>query len=130
MRGIAAQLQLPTIGRWLMDSRWRPGNITIWTTNCSSVTLSFGLTRTSQMRPLTSCCRSICSAQFGHLFITLEDETGLANLIIRPDLYQREEAVLHNSSDLLVAGFVQREGKALSLLVRQVVSLTQPVEQR
>jgi error-prone DNA polymerase len=57
----------------------------------------------------------------GHLFITLEDETGLANLIIRPDLYQREEATLHNSSVLLVAGLVQREGKALSLLVRQVL---------
>ncbi len=59
----------------------------------------------------------------GHLFITLEDETGLANLIIRPDLYQREEATLHNSSVLLVAGIVQREGKALSLLVRQVLRL-------
>jgi error-prone DNA polymerase len=58
----------------------------------------------------------------GHLFITLEDETGLANLIIRPDLYQREEAVLHNSSVLLVAGLVQREGKAISLLVRQVLN--------
>jgi error-prone DNA polymerase len=59
----------------------------------------------------------------GHLFITLEDETGLANLIIRPDLYQREEAALHNSSVLLVAGLVQREGKAVSLLVRQVLPL-------
>jgi error-prone DNA polymerase len=57
----------------------------------------------------------------GHLFITLEDETGLANLIIRPDLYKQEEAALHNSSVLLVAGQVQREGKALSLLVRQVL---------
>ena len=27
----------------------------------------------------------------GHLFITLEDETGLINLIIRPDLYAREQ---------------------------------------
>ncbi len=57
----------------------------------------------------------------GHLFITLEDETGLANLIVRPDLYQREEARLHNSSVLVVAGLVQREGKAISLLVQQVL---------
>jgi hypothetical protein len=26
----------------------------------------------------------------GHLFVTLEDETGLVNLIVRPDLFERE----------------------------------------
>jgi error-prone DNA polymerase len=54
----------------------------------------------------------------GHLFITLEDETGLANLIIRPDLYERERALLRGASALLAGGMVQREGKASSLLVR------------
>jgi error-prone DNA polymerase len=56
----------------------------------------------------------------GHLFITLEDETGLANLIIRPDLYERERALLRGSSALLAGGVLQREGKASSILVRWV----------
>jgi error-prone DNA polymerase len=56
----------------------------------------------------------------GHLFITLEDETGLANLIIRPDLYERERALLRGSPALLAGGVVQREGKASSMLVRWV----------
>jgi error-prone DNA polymerase len=59
----------------------------------------------------------------GHLFITLEDETGLANLIIRPDLYERERALLRGSSVLLAGGVVQREGKAASMLVRWVKTL-------
>jgi error-prone DNA polymerase len=60
----------------------------------------------------------------GHLFITLEDETGLANLIIRPDLYERERALLRGSSALLAGGVVQREGKASSMLVRWVKALS------
>jgi error-prone DNA polymerase len=60
----------------------------------------------------------------GHLFITLEDETGLANLIIRPDLYERERALLRGSSALLAGGMVQREGKASSMLVRWVKTLS------
>jgi error-prone DNA polymerase len=59
----------------------------------------------------------------GHLFITLEDETGLANLIIRPDLYEKERAFLRGSSSLLAGGVVQREGKASSLLARWVKAL-------
>ncbi len=59
----------------------------------------------------------------GHLFITLEDESGLANLIIRPDLYERKRAVLHRASALIVRGVTQRDGGASSLLVRDVAAL-------
>ena len=54
----------------------------------------------------------------GHLFITLEDETGLINLIIRPDLYAREQKTLHGAAALMVEGHLQREGAALSVLVQ------------
>ena len=57
----------------------------------------------------------------GHLFITLEDETGLMNLIIRPDLYERERAALHNATLLQVEGRLQREGAAISLVVGRVI---------
>jgi error-prone DNA polymerase len=57
----------------------------------------------------------------GHLFITLEDETGLVNLIIRPDLYARERAALHDAVLLVVEGRVQREGAAVSLLVGRII---------
>jgi error-prone DNA polymerase len=66
----------------------------------------------------------------GHLFITLEDETGLMNLIIRPDLYEKRRAVLHGATFLLVKGLTQaqqssgqRSGGANSLLVQAVTAL-------
>jgi error-prone DNA polymerase len=55
----------------------------------------------------------------GHLFITLEDETGLANLIVRPDLVEKRRGVLYNATFLLARGIVQRDGRAGSLLVKE-----------
>ena len=59
----------------------------------------------------------------GHLFITLEDETGLANLIIRPDLYEKQRELLHTATFLMVKGLLQRDGLSTSVLVREVKAL-------
>jgi DNA polymerase III alpha subunit len=53
----------------------------------------------------------------GHLFVTLEDEEGSVNLIVRPDVYGRHRDVLRNAPLLWVEGRPQREGPALSVLV-------------
>jgi error-prone DNA polymerase len=59
----------------------------------------------------------------GHLFISLEDETGMVNLIVRPDLYAIERRVLRESSVLAAEGTLQRDGRAVSVLVRKVWAL-------
>ena len=61
----------------------------------------------------------------GHLFITLEDETGLANLIIRPDLYEKRRNLLHSATFLMVKGLMQRDGTSTSVLVREVRAMEQ-----
>jgi error-prone DNA polymerase len=53
----------------------------------------------------------------GHVFITLEDEEGLVNLIVRPDVYERYRDVLRNTPLLWIEGRLQREGQAQSVLV-------------
>ncbi|MFN2182376.1 MAG: OB-fold nucleic acid binding domain-containing protein, partial [Anaerolineae bacterium] len=53
----------------------------------------------------------------GHVFITLEDEEGLVNLIVRPDVYERYRDVLRNTPLLWIEGRLQREGHAQSVLV-------------
>jgi error-prone DNA polymerase len=53
----------------------------------------------------------------GHVFITLEDEEGLVNLIVRPDVYERYRDALRNTPLLWVEGRLQREGHAISVLV-------------
>ena len=62
----------------------------------------------------------------GHLFVTLEDEEGLMNLIVRPQVYERFREALRNAPLLWVEGRVQRAGDALSVLVRRAGRLRGP----
>jgi error-prone DNA polymerase len=59
----------------------------------------------------------------GFVFITLEDEMGLVNLVVRPKVYERYRAAIRNSTLLLVEGHLQREGKAFSVMVHSAVDL-------
>ena len=43
----------------------------------------------------------------GFVFLTLEDETGIANIIVRPDVYARDRAIVVDSPFLLVEGILQ-----------------------
>jgi error-prone DNA polymerase len=62
-------------------------------------------------------CRQRPGTAKGFLFLTLEDETGLANVTVRPDLFQREKAVLVNTGILEVEGILQnREGTSIRAL--------------
>ena len=56
-----------------------------------------------------------------HVFLTLEDETGLVNLIFRPDLYKRRKAEL-SAALLVVQGQLQREGGAITLVAQELNS--------
>jgi error-prone DNA polymerase len=53
----------------------------------------------------------------------LEDETGLVNLIVRPDLYAAERRVLRQAPALVAEGVLQRDGHAASILVRRIWAL-------
>lgn len=52
----------------------------------------------------------------GVTFLSLEDESGLLDVVLKPQVYERCRAVLHTSPLLLVQGIVQREGRSVSLL--------------
>ena len=46
----------------------------------------------------------------GVIFLTLEDETGVANIIVWPDAFERYRKVILGSRLLIVRGLLQREG--------------------
>jgi error-prone DNA polymerase len=62
----------------------------------------------------------------GFVFVTLEDETGLVNLVVRPKVYERYRTVLRSAALLLVEGQLQREGTAFSVLVHSALKLAWP----
>jgi len=60
----------------------------------------------------------------GVIFVTLEDETGIANLVLWPRLYERQRRVALTSRLLAVRGHVQREGGVVHLIARSLEDLS------
>jgi error-prone DNA polymerase len=60
----------------------------------------------------------------GVMFITIEDETGVANLVIWPSLYERQRRVILAAGMLGVNGRVQREGEVVHLVAHQLTDLS------
>ncbi len=59
----------------------------------------------------------------GFHFITLEDEDGLMNVIVRPDVYAEYRDVLRTAPLLIVEGQVQRRDAVINLLARRAMPL-------
>ena len=57
----------------------------------------------------------------GVIFLTLEDETGFANVIIHAKLAERQRRELLGSRLLGVLGILQREGEVVHLIAKRLV---------
>ena len=60
----------------------------------------------------------------GVVFLTLEDETGVANIIIWPDIFKRFRKVILSSRLIRVTGKLQREGVVTHIIAEDVVDLS------
>ena len=60
----------------------------------------------------------------GFVFLTLEDETGIANIIVRPDLFTAQRSAIVGAPYLLVEGMLQIQEGVTSVKAERVVSLT------
>jgi error-prone DNA polymerase len=56
----------------------------------------------------------------GFVFLTLEDETGVGNIIVRPDFYDQEKLTLVNAPFLIVEGIVQTEDGVTAVRAEKV----------
>jgi error-prone DNA polymerase len=55
----------------------------------------------------------------GFVFLTLEDETGLVNVIVRPDVYERNRRAIRRARCLIVEGSLQKEDGCLDLIMKR-----------
>ena len=60
----------------------------------------------------------------GVVFITIEVETGIANLVIWPKLYERQRRVILSAPMMAAHGRVQREGEVVHLVAHRVSDLS------
>jgi error-prone DNA polymerase len=56
----------------------------------------------------------------GIVFMTLEDETGTANLIVRPHIYERHRAAARHGVVVLARGRLERQGEVVHILVDSI----------
>jgi error-prone DNA polymerase len=61
----------------------------------------------------------------GIVFMTLEDETGTANLIVRPPVYERYRRAARHGVIVLARGRVERQGEVVHLLAESIESAEQ-----
>ena len=57
------------------------------------------------------------------VFIALEDETGMINVTLRPQVYQAHRALLHRHPLLVIDGRLQVEGAVLNVIAQRLRSV-------
>jgi len=60
----------------------------------------------------------------GFLFLSMEDETGIANIIVTPDIFDRNRVVLVNQPLLLIEGPLQNQDNVIHVRARRIQPLS------
>jgi error-prone DNA polymerase len=60
----------------------------------------------------------------GVIFLTLEDETGIVNVVVWPKVFDANRRVLMTAQFLLVRGRIEREGLVIHVVAQELVDLT------
>jgi len=63
----------------------------------------------------------------GFTFISMEGETGIANIIVTPDLYDRDRLVITRSNFLLVEDLLQNQGNMIHVKPTRLTALSDRV---
>ncbi len=69
-------------------------------------------------------CRQRPGTAKGFVFLSIEDETGIANAIITPDLFERERLTLVQEPFLLIEGRLQNQDHVVSVKAERILPLS------
>jgi DNA polymerase III alpha subunit len=61
----------------------------------------------------------------GVMFITIEDESGIANLVVWPKMFEKFRRVVLGSTMFAVRGRIQREGDVVHLVAHQLTDMSE-----
>jgi len=60
----------------------------------------------------------------GVMFVTLEDETGIANLVVWTKVFEQHRRIILSSGMIAVKGRIQREGEVVHLVAHRITDLS------
>lgn len=66
----------------------------------------------------------------GIVFLLLEDETGMVNVIVRPEVYERHRAAVRADPLLVAWGRLERRERNINVLAHRIERIEPPVEDR
>jgi error-prone DNA polymerase len=69
-------------------------------------------------------CRQRPGTAKGFVFLSIEDETGVANAIVTPDLFQKNRLLLSSEQFLMVEGVLQNQDNVISIKAERVLPLS------
>src|SRR5579863_1239355 len=69
-------------------------------------------------------CRQRPGTAKGFIFLSIEDETGVANAIVMPDLFQKNRLLLSSAQFLMVEGILQNQDNVISVKAERVLPLS------
>jgi error-prone DNA polymerase len=69
-------------------------------------------------------CRQRPGTAKGFVFLSIEDETGVANAIVMPDLFQKNRLLLSSAQFLMVEGILQNQDNVISVKAERVSPLS------
>ena len=61
----------------------------------------------------------------GVMFITIEDESGIANLVVWPTVFEKQRRIILASGMMAVYGRIQREGEVVHLVAHRLTDLSE-----
>jgi error-prone DNA polymerase len=60
----------------------------------------------------------------GFIFLSIEDETGIANVIVTPDLYERQRLIVTRTKLLMAEGILQNQDGVIHIKAKRLSALT------
>ncbi len=64
------------------------------------------------------------STASGVLFMTIEDETGIANLVVWPSIFEKYRAIVRHANAVICSGTVQRQGEVVHVIAHRFSRLS------
>jgi error-prone DNA polymerase len=64
----------------------------------------------------------------GVVFVTLEDETGIVNVVVWPKVFERNRRTVMTAQFLMVRGRIEREGLVIHVIAEELIDLTGELE--
>ena len=68
-------------------------------------------------------CHQMPATSKGHVFLTIEDEEGLMNIVIRPDVYEKYRYVERTEPLMLIRGQVQKRDGVINIIASHLEPL-------